>query len=156
MNSEWWISSFIILEFSLPRKAEKRYRCTLFIHTPIELLHTEHSHWLLRHWTQRALKGHNMILLCPPVVLIWTPLKLLWIQYELSWVQLLQEKECTENLDPSQWCIYLKVWSQCFWAWTLQSSVNISFLFFFILNTLLNWFAIATPFIPNSFRNRFG
>lgn len=41
MNSEWWISSFIILEFSLPRKAEKRYRCTLFIH---------HSYWASPHW----------------------------------------------------------------------------------------------------------
>lgn len=135
---------------------KKRYRCTLLIH---------YSYWASSHWafplTSEALNTESIKrpqsdLALPPVVLIWTPLKLLWIPYELSWVQLLQEKECAEYLDPSQWCIYLKVWSQYFWAWTLRLSVNISLVFFFILNTLLNRCAVATAFIPNSFRNRFG
>lgn len=132
---------------------KKRYRCTLLIH---------YSYWAFSHWafplTSEALNTESIKrpqsdLALPPVVLIWTPLKLLWIQYELSWVQLLQEEECAEYLDPSQWCIYLKVWSQYFWAWILQSSVNISLSFFF---ASFQTCAIETAFIPNSFRNQFG
>lgn len=108
---------------------------------PIEFLHTEHSHWLLKQRTERALKGHHLILLTPcraNLNSLEAPVNSIWAQ---SWVQILQVKEDAENSNPSQWFflyifpvefICLKVSSQWFWAWTPIVSQYVVFFFFFL------------------------